>query len=322
MRPRSPAVIRISQGTLAKYADGFVRSLKHHAEETRGTYERALREFTRWCKFDKKCRFTRIDILRYRTYLLEVRKLSAVSVSTYLTSVRQFCEYLVQRKILKENPARQVSGSSRPVRHSREPLSTAEVGLVLDAVHPIDEMGLRDFAFIKLMVYCGLSEIEIVRADVCDFSTDGSSSALVVQGKGRHKKDAVVAIPKDVKDLLDQYLSVRKTMQHHDPLFTSAGNRTRGGRMTTRGVRERVNHFLEIAGVKQGRNRLVTPFSLRHTAALMMAQAGATPDEIRDRMRLGSTLTAMLYINQVQTTKDGDGSHPPEITSLPTKDTR
>ena len=89
-----------------------------------------------------------------------------------------------------------------------------------------------------------------------------------------------------------------------DPLFASAGNRTRGERMTTRGVRERVNHYLEVAGVKKGRLRQITPYSLRHTAAVLMAEAGATADEIRDRMRLGSVMTALLYMNKARI---GDG---------------
>ncbi len=66
--------------------------------------------------------------------------------------------------------------------------------------------------------------------------------------------------------------------------------------MTTRGVRDRVNASLTAAGVKQGKLRRVTPYSLRHTAALLMARNGATADEIRRRMRLGSNATAQLYL--------------------------
>jgi integrase len=68
--------------------------------------------------------------------------------------------------------------------------------------------------------------------------------------------------------------------------------------MSTRGVRERVTRYLGAAGIKDGKKGKVTPGSLRHTAALMMAASGATPDEIRERMRLGSNETAMLYVNQ------------------------
>ena len=68
--------------------------------------------------------------------------------------------------------------------------------------------------------------------------------------------------------------------------------------MTTRGVRDRVTHYLVRAGLKGEGPRRISPYSLRHTAALLMAGDGASADEIRDRMRLGSLATAMLYINQ------------------------
>lgn len=297
--------VRLSFGALSRHFEGFVRSLRRSAPETRGTYERALREFVRWFRSDRRCRFEEADIIRYRAYLLGERGLSPVSVSTYLTSVRRFCDYLIVHKVLRENPARRVGGGGRPARHSRLALSLEQVAALLEVVHPVDEMGLRDLAFIKLMLLCGLSEIEIVRADVGDLSLDLPCSTLRVQGKGRKEKDAVVQIPREVREILEQYLSVRDPALGGSPLFASAGNRTRGERMTTRGVRERVNHYLDRAGVKQGRMREITPYSLRHTAALMMAGAGASPDEIRQRMRLGSVLTAMLYINQQEE------EHPP-----------
>jgi integrase len=68
--------------------------------------------------------------------------------------------------------------------------------------------------------------------------------------------------------------------------------------MTTRGVRDRVNIYLELAGIKRGPTRRITPYSLRHTAATLMASQGATADEIRKRLRLGSVATALLYINR------------------------
>lgn len=304
MRSRLPSPVRLTQRALRKQFDGFVRSLRSRAPETRGTYERALREFLRWHKADKHCRFVTDDILRYKEHLITEKQLSQVSVSTYLTSVRKFCDFMMQRGVLKQNPARSVGGSGRPTAHSRQTLSAEEVRAVLDAVHPGDELGLRDLAFIKLMVLCGLSEIEIVRANAEDLSLDNGKSTLKVQGKGRSTKDAVVQIPPNVQTVLEQYISVRGATAPRDPLFASAGNRTRGERMTTRGVRERVNHYLEVAGVKKGRLRQVTPYSLRHTAAVLMAEAGATADEIRDRMRLGSVMTALLYMNKV---RDGEG---------------
>jgi len=298
--------VRLSAKSLARHFSGFVASLKSAAPETRGTYVRALREFVRWFPRDRNFRFRVSDVRRYKRHLERRKRLSAVSVSTYLTAFRRFCDYLVRAGILKENPGRFVGGNSRPSTHSREYLSPEDVQAIVAAVPQDDLRGTRDYAMILLMLRCALSEIELVRADIRDLHEDEGGHWMAVQGKGRRAKDERVVIPSDVMGAIGRYLSLRGAHRPAEPLFASAGNRTYGQRMTTRGVRDRVNASLSAAGVKEGKLRRVTPYSLRHTAALLMARNGATADEIRQRMRLGSNATAQLYLKYDQTNEPSD----------------
>jgi integrase/recombinase XerC len=275
----------------------FLQKLSEKRSETRGTYLRALRQFVQWYESDGCCEFEVTDLQRYKEYLSVRRKLSPVSVSTYLTAVRRFCQYLVEEGFLRRNPAHEVGGNKRPGSHSRATLPRADVQKLLDCIERTDERGKRDYAVVRLMLDCALSEIEIVRADVGDFTVDDTGARLVVQGKGRNEKDQVVSLTADAAGAIREYLSVYNSVEASLPLFRSAGNRTRGLRMTTRGVRDRVNGYLERSGIKQGRKRFITPYSLRHTAAALMADSGASLDEIRQRMRLGTNATAMLYMS-------------------------
>lgn len=240
------------------------------------------------------------DVRRYKHHLANRRKLSAVSVSTYLTALRRFCSYLVDRKVLEDNPAHYVGGNSRPTTHSRDFLTEGEVELLLAGPRTSDERGIRDHAMMLLMLQCGLSEIELVRADVRDLAGDDQGRWMMVQGKGRKHKDERVLLPLESRAALEQYLQMRMQLDPGQPLFASAGNRTRGQRMTTRGVRDRINTSLVAAGLKQHPHRRITPFSLRHTAAVLLARRGATADELRDRLRLGSLMTARLYMEESQ----------------------
>jgi integrase/recombinase XerC len=301
MPTNRPQKLRMSRAVLGEYLEGFLRSLRNKRPETRGTYQRALREFVRWFVADGRVRFEIRDIERYKRHLTHRRKFAPVSVSTYLTAVRRFCEYLVRKGVLRQNPAREVGGNERPRCHSRDFLLPEEVERLLGAIDRSDERGLRDYAIVKLMLVCALSEIEIIRADQGDLTGNGQETHLAVQGKGRMTKDAVVVVPQDVLEALEAYLSRRSPLAPDQPLFASAGNRTRGSRMTTRGVRDSVNSWLERAGIRQEGTRRVTPFSLRHTAAVLMARGGASADDIRQRLRLGSLTTAMLYIEKTQT---------------------
>jgi site-specific recombinase XerD len=290
--------VRISQKRLIGYFDEFVVSLDAKRPETKGTYERALREFLRWFARDHGCLFRVRDVERYKNYLTRRKKLSAVSVSTYLTALRQFCRYLVESGVLKENPAEGVKGNPRPMQHSREIIHRQEIERLLVSVDRTTEQGIRDYAILQMMLGCGLSEIEIIRADIGDVGEEDGNPFIVVQGKGRSTKDEKVTLASDVTIALTAYLGLRQNSPPDAPLFVSAGNRTRGLRMTTRGIRERVNYYLEVSGVKQGKVRRITAFSLRHTAALILVEQGATAEELMKRLRLGSIMTAEVYLKQ------------------------
>jgi integrase/recombinase XerC len=284
--------IRLSRRELDRLFAAFVEHLASRRPETRGTYERALREFVRWSALDGKVRFRSADIERYKRYLTVRKKLAPVSVSTYLTSVRRFCEYLVSRGILKENPAARVGGNERPRTHTRDALSAEEVDRLLASLTAEDERGKRDGAMIRLMIFCGLSEIELIHADVRDMKVLSGQTILMVQGKGHTAKDQVAFLPETSREAVAHYA------RPGDPLFASAGNRTRGERMTTRGIRDRVNASLERAGIRREGGKRVSPYSLRHTAATLLVRSGVTVEELQQRMRLGSRATAEYYFQK------------------------
>jgi site-specific recombinase XerC len=301
MSSPSHTTLRLSRAALERALDRFHRSLRDRKPETRGTYQRALREFARWHRTDGRVRFRTEDIRRYKKHLSGRRGLAPVSVSTYLTALRQFCDFLVRSRLLRENPARTVRGNERPRKHSRDVLTLDEVRRLLEEFDAKGERGLRDYAIVRLMLGCGLSEIELIRADRGDLTLAAESSSLLVQGKGKSAKDTAVILPPDVREAIEAYLAVRGPGAPDQPLFTSAGNRTRGRRMTTRGIRDRINGSLERLGIRRDGPRRISPYSLRHTAAMLMAQSGASADELRERLRLGSLATAEYYLHKTTT---------------------
>ena len=289
--------VRLSVRILHFHYEGFLRTLRNRKPETRGTYERALMEFLRWFVHDRGCRFLIDDIERYKRYLSLRRRLSAVSVSTYLTAVRLFCDYLVVVGVLARDPSKHVKGNERPRTHSRSTLKRQEIERLLGALVVKDERGVRDAVIVRLMLRCAMSEIEIIRADVGDLTTINGGAVLAVQGKGKSAKVDQISLSKELLQSLRQYLALRENVRPADPLFVSAGKNRKGQRMTTRAVRDRVNECLERAGIRRRENRTkITPYSLRHTAAVLMADEGASAEEIRRRMRLGTVETAEMYL--------------------------
>ncbi|MDT0630369.1 tyrosine-type recombinase/integrase [Rubrivirga litoralis] len=288
--------LRLSVVQLEERLDGFVTEyLKDKSEQTRGTYRRTLNEFERYHaaragRPSSRFRFVEADVEAYKAYLMEERELSQVSVSTYLTAIRRFCDYLVARGDLAENPARGVKGNRRPESHSRAVLRADEVEALFEAVPEATLIGRRDRAIMALMVYGGLSEIELVRADVDDLDRTLMGTVIRVQGKGRTSKDARVPLDDSALGPLDVYLQARSAPPSA-PLFVSHGHRSEGTRLNTRSVRGRINGHLRSAKLKR---RGVSPHSLTHTAALIWLNDGMPVEEVRRRMRHGTLETTMI----------------------------
>ena len=291
------APLRLSVAQLEARLEGFVTDyLKDKSPETRGTYRRSLNEFeryhaTRAARPSSRFRWVEGDVEAYKAYLMDERELSQVSVSTYLTALRRLCDYLVARGDLDENPARGVKGNRRPQSHSRGVLTEGEVEALFEAVPQTTEIGRRDRALMALMVFGGLSEIELVRADVGDVDRTLMGTFLRVQGKGRESKDERVELDADAVDPLEIYLHGRDETRPDAPLFVSHGHRSAGTRLNTRSVRGRVNGHLRAAKLKR---RGISPHSLTHTAALIWLNSGMAVEEVRRRMRHGTLETTMI----------------------------
>ncbi|MFK7847704.1 MAG: site-specific integrase [Rhodothermales bacterium] len=296
-KPDVESTLSLSVSELNRRIEDFVKEyLKEKSPETAGTYRRSLNEFERWFSARKNTfRFTTEDIEAYKKYLMEERGLHQVSVSTYLTAIRRFCQYLVDIGMLADNPARSVKGNRRPSSHSRAVLTEADVDALLNQIRPVNQIGLRDQAIIYLMLYAGLSEIEIIRANVQDLEQTLMGWYLRIQGKGRTVKDQQVPVDAPVMEKVQEYLDTRKRVVPDDPLFVSHGHRSEGKRLNTRSVRSRINLHLTDAGIKRPG---VTPHSLTHTAALVWLNSGMSVDEVRERMRHGTVETTMIYFKK------------------------
>ena len=267
--------------------------LKDKSDETVGTYRRSLNTFQKWFVSNHgRFRFTEDDVRAYKTYLMEERELSQVSVSTYLTALRRFCQYLTDVGELEENPATAVKGNRRPDTHSRSVLTESDIEKLEDALSEASQIDKRDTAIVYLMLYAGLSEIEIVRADVEDLEHTLMGPVLRVQGKGRTVKDQQAPLDAPVLEKVEAYLDTRSNLKPEDPLFVSHGHRSEGQRLKTRSIRSRVNGYLKDAGIKR---KGVTPHSLTHTAALIWLNDGMDLEEVKQRMRHGTLDTTMIY---------------------------
>ncbi len=278
--------------------NNFIKSLDRRPT-TKETYRKALLEYSKWLGNTSPLGLNSNDIQRYKDYISS-KDLSTSSVSAYLTAVRRLYDYLQHSGKIKDNPAKKVRGGARPQRHSTKPISRADVKKLFDSIDTSSPLGLRDSLILNLMLRCGLSEIEIVRADVGDIKTRGKETIIYVQGKNKDRKDEYAVIPSEVARDINNYLEQRESSEPADPLFWGVGNRAKRERITTRAIRARINHYFEKLGFnKKG----ITPYSLRHTAALLAIESGASVSEVMHMLRVKTVDTALVYFEEAKELK-------------------
>lgn len=290
---------------IGEYIAQYIHSLRDYSPQSVGTYKRCLREFVYYLtSVNRTFRFTRLCVERYRDYLLNRKQrlrgrgvgLTEVAMSQYLTALRRFCQFLVEQGVLLKNPARLVSGGKRPSRYHRHSLTAEQLDRLLSVVEGNDEVHLRDRALIFLMLGAGLSEIELHHLDKGDFEKIGKVWYARVRGKGKRLKVERVAIPQPAMEAVHAYMALFPEAEPADPVFRSMSKRSHGKRLSIRSMHVAVEQRLEQAGIRSEQDTLrLTPFSLRHTGGIILAESGVPIEHLMERWRIYWQPTAERY---------------------------
>ena len=273
-------------------------------DRTKEAYRKSLRVFEIWIADKGIKNPQREHILEYKDYLQSktiadthgnIKSLSSLTVSAYLTALRRFFAYLEAEKIYP-NIAKDIKGLKRPRGFLKDTLTKDEAKRLLDGIKMNAVNSLRDYAIINLMLRTGLRTIEIVRASIGDIGREGGETVLRVWGKGRDTKDEFVILTEaSYKPILD-YLQERKTTNTSEPLFASQSNRNTTALLTTRSIRRIVEERLRAVGLKTSK---VTAHSLRHTSATLALSNGADLIAVKEMLRHSNINTTMTYAHNL-----------------------
>ncbi len=277
---------------------------------TKDTYKKALRVFEIWVK-DKSCLYpTREHILEYKEYLKgktivgndgEIKTLSPLTVTAYLTALRRFFAFLEAEK-LYPNIARDIKGLKRPKGFLKESLTKDEASRLLEGIKRENINALRDYAMINLMLRTGLRTIEISRVLVEDIGRESGEIVLRVWGKGRDTKDEFVILTDKAHSPILDYLQARGQTKLSEPIFSSHSNHNRAEALTTRSVRRIIEDRLKAVGLKTSK---VTAHSLRHTAGTIALLNGADILSVKEMLRHSNINTTLIYTHNLNRLSKG-----------------
>jgi integrase/recombinase XerD len=179
-------------------------------------------------------------------------------------------------------------------------LEKEELDLLLDTI-PDDGtlIGARDRFMIAFMAIEGPRTVELHRVNIGDIARLGNDAGIQVQAKRSRR---VVPLTARLAVRLERYLELRRKLtgqelDQSEPLFVSLDRATSGQRLSHRGIRKRVDHYLTLADLKHAPGRTLTAQSLRHTAGTLGLRAGSTLRQVQDLLGHKNPQTTSIYVH-------------------------
>jgi site-specific recombinase XerD len=145
----------------------------------------------------------------------------------------------------------------------------------------------RDLALVGLMLLDGLRSCEVLSLQLEDLQL--ADAQMRVIGKGN--KTRVLPLPREVIDVLQNYLRLERPLTNSPSLFVCLKGRHRGQSMTTAGLRSLFRSHRIGCQVPRA-----NPHRLRHTFGSDMVRAGISLPALQHLMGHSQIHTTMLYV--------------------------
>jgi site-specific recombinase XerD len=264
-------------------------------------------------------------------------RLAARTINTYLASLRAFCTWLKRTGQIPFHPMGEVKGLKVAKRFVRDSLTEAEVERListfdLTGTDPASqEREWRDYAMTLLWVSTGTRSIELARAQRRHLNQRDGHPILYLHRKGGDAAEQPVVLAPWVLEALTAYGRIHDARHHQiagptepfrgllpeHPLFcwlrgpgkyhSKQHNvaESRGCRPLGVGaIQAMMRAHLQQAGLARLLHpethsiRPISPHSLRHTAATLALNHGATIRQVQAMLGHADIQTTMIYLHE------------------------
>lgn len=282
----------------------YIEIEKGRAVKTVENYARYLERFFEFAKIKNPKDITEDKVREFRLHLNRQsagnnratgQTMSKKTQNYYLIALRTFLKYMARRGITTLN-ADQIELAKIPERVV-DIISREELERLLDAPDVLlqkaeddkeKETLLRDKAILELLFSTGLRVSEL-----CSLTSDLDLSRDEFSIRGKGGKVRVVFLSPQAKQVLQQYLKVRKNMS--EALFVNASNNKNkvgiSEGLNRRSVERIVKKYATIAGI----TKKVTPHVIRHCFATDLLQNGADIRAVQQLLGHADISTTQIY---------------------------
>lgn len=226
------------------------------------------------------------DIEAFFAHLYDLG-LSASSQARILSGIKKFYSYLIQEKIVVENPTLLISSPSIG-RHLPDVLSYQEINNMIDMIDLSKQFGHRNKAIIEVMYGCGLRVSEVISMKISNIYFKDEFIRII--GKG--DKERLVPISKSIIKTLKLYLEGERIQQainhkHTDTVFINK----RGTGLSRQMIFLMIKGLAERAGIKKN----IGPHTIRHSFATHLLEGGADLRAVQQMLGHSNISTTEIY---------------------------
>lgn len=290
----------------SSYLDTFIqmlRSEKYYSEHTCKNYRRDLVNFHRFVQnlgVESWQTVNYREVSGYAAFRFRNGK-KPTTIQRELSSIRSFYQYLIREKLVKNNPAKEVSApkSGQPLPKTCD---AEQIGQLLNSPDTKDELLVRDLAIFELIYSSGLRLAELVSLNINDI--DLSQQQLVVTGKGN--KTRYLPIGSKATKAIKQWLKVRGNFNRGEEqaIFLSK----LGKRISARNIQSRLNALVK----RQSLGQPLSPHTLRHSFATHLLESSGDLRAVQELLGHANISTTQIYthLDFQHLAKVYDSAHP------------
>ncbi len=213
--------------------------------------------------------------------------LSASSQARILSGIKKFYAYLIQEKIVEENPTQLISSPSIG-RHIPDVLTYEEICSMIENIDLSQQFGHRNKTILEVMYGCGLRVSEAISLKISNIYINDEFIRII--GKG--DKERLIPISQSIIKTLNLYIEGERKTQKINPKYTDTLfiNR-RGSSLSRQMIFLIIKDLAEKAGIKKN----IGPHTIRHSFATHLLEGGADLRAVQQMLGHSSISTTEIY---------------------------
>lgn len=226
------------------------------------------------------------DVRRFLVFLRD-RDYCKSTTARKLATLRSFYGFCLKRGHVESNPLVTIRTPSWERRFPKS-LEEAEVRKLLETPDVATLLGCRDRAMLETLYSTGIRVSELV--DLSFAEIDFVGETLHIHGTG--KKQRITPIASAALAWIRRYTELRRAALRSSTFNAGAAFvNNRGGRLTTRSVRRKLDKYLAICGLDPA----INPHTLRHSFARRLLAGGADLRSVQELLGHQSLSTTRIY---------------------------